>query len=492
MNQPNEPEYPPHPDEDWFLSDDALRQMFEHDPTFDNPFDLDTDEYGLEDPFLDTDGFIDLGPLSPEEEARHADLLARDLAAMAELEQDPEWQAFMDELRDTEIREIVEDPDFLKWIEEPLELEPNPNSNVEPWVITQRGHYSQSDDHFAYLVSNNVDYTFQAKEIIQTESAIYAVQAVKTWETPSQGATETSAVTLGYYEEAEEAVSTLNHLTRTWNSGGLEAAMSEASQMADAMGTRPLYSGDKLFLTGPEDPFSVPPPLTINPIEMDDSGFQAALADLLTDPEFVEWQDADIERLAALLDAETSGQAQWDLADDEFAEDLTPRELDNAFLEACRNGELADDELEGYLLDRLPFQALEEAGLELEEFDPALDVPPMLQNDTAFWVGIYEVEESTYAACLLSVEGLAAETPEAHLAVCQIGDYPTALGASQTLLEAAQQGGLEQCLAAAETMGRSHGEIETVWTEGQGVPLPDDMAVGLATHANHLASDLDL
>ncbi len=477
---------PPQPDEAWFLSDETLKEMFGNTSAVQNPFDLDTDEYVLDDPFLDADGFTDLGSLSPEEEALHADLLARDLAAMAEMEQDPEWHSFMESLRETEIQETIQDPDFFEWLEQPMEPDP------PPWVITQRGHYSQSDDHFAYLVSNNLDYTFQAKEVVQAENSIYAVQAVKTWEVPSFGASESSALTLGFYDEADEAVGTLNRLTRTWNSAGLEAAMSEAAQMADALGTRPLYSGDKLFLSGPEDPFSVPPPLTLNPLEIEDGDFQTAMAELLADPGFAEWQDADIEQLAALLDAETTGQAAWDMAGDEFSEAMTPRELDRAFLEACRNGELAEDELEAYLLDRLPFQALEEAGLEVEGFDPALDVPPILQNDTAFWVGVYEVEDTTYAACLLSVEGLKAESPEAHLAVCQIGDYTSALNASQSLLEAAQQGGLEKCLNMAEKMGRSHGELETVWTEGQGVPLPDDMAVGLATHANHLTADLDL
>lgn len=461
MSQAHEP--PSHSDEEWFLSDEALREMFGNDPALDNPFDLETDEYVLDDPFLDAGEFTDLAPLSSEEDTLHADLLARE--AMAELEQDP---------------------DFLGLVEEPAEPDP------PPWVITQRGHYAQSDDHFAYLVSNDLNYAFQAKEMVQPEKSVYAVQAIKTWEVPSFGASESSTLTLGHYDEADEAVSTLNHLTRTWNSAGLEAAMSEAAQMADALGTRPLYSGDKLFLSGPEDPFSVPPPLTLNPLEIEDGGFQAAMAELLSDPDFVEWQDADIERLAALLDAETAGQAAWDMATDDFSEVMTPRELDRAFLEACRNGELAEDELEAYLLDRLPFQALEEAGLEVEGFDPSLDVPPIVQNDTAVWVGVYEVEETTYAACLLSVEGLEAESPEAHLAVCQIGDYATALNASQSLLEAAQQGGLEKCLNMAEKMGRSHGELETAWTEGQGVPLPDDMAVGLATHANQLTADLDL
>ncbi|MCI0713732.1 MAG: hypothetical protein L0154_26475 [Chloroflexi bacterium] len=153
-------------------------------------------------------------------------------------------------------------------------------------------------------------------------------------------------------------------------------------------------------------------------------------------------------------------------------------------------------QLERDLAESLAFHAfdLTEFGLELDaDFDqPSLDSLPHydFESDTALWIGVVrdDVDDKRARTCVLAVQDVQTNHPQAYITPCYEGDFAQALECGEQLVDSLHRNNdLDHFLGVVEGMARAH-HLPYV-----GETIDKDTAHDLADHVDQqLAWDIDL
>ncbi len=134
-------------------------------------------------------------------------------------------------------------------------------------------------------------------------------------------------------------------------------------------------------------------------------------------------------------------------------------------------------------------QALEEAGLSADGFDPDRDPPPFFDADThtAYWIGVYQPDPDDREVCVASILSLTRDPDsgayDAQLAPCVAGDWDKAYAASEHLIQIADRSeDIERVFESAEGMAIAGNQRED-WQHARGVELEPDSARDIGEYA---------
>lgn len=158
--------------------------------------------------------------------------------------------------------------------------------------------------------------------------------------------------------------------------------------------------------------------------------------------------------------------------------------------------DLDSEEMGQALAESLSFHAfdLTEFGLELDaDFDqPSLSSLPHydFESDTALWVGVVRdgVDDKQASTCVLAVQDVQTNHPQAYMTPCYEGNFEQALDVGQQLTDALHRNNnLDHFLGVVEGMARAH------HLPYAGETIDRDTAHALSDHVDHqLTWDMEL